>query len=229
MLARYHLKDILNADEFSLLYETLPSKSSHFRGKRCSCGKRSKVQSTGMAASNALGKQIPIFLIGKSASLRCFKLVRKLSCRYQSQKTVWMDGALFEEWLHELDRKFEMQERKVVMIVGICPAHPEGSVLNAVNLQFLHPNTTYCTEPMDQGIIRYVCFISFLFYQQSQSNRNRMLKFCCRRSSLFKKFFDCKDRSVKHGRKSWALWSKTFFILLNATGNYHRIWDRISN
>ena len=30
MLARYHLKDIFNADEFGLFYEALPSKSSHF-------------------------------------------------------------------------------------------------------------------------------------------------------------------------------------------------------
>ena len=51
ILARYQLKDIFNADEFGLFYETLPSKSSHFRGKHCSGGKHGKVQLTGMAAS----------------------------------------------------------------------------------------------------------------------------------------------------------------------------------
>ena len=30
ILARYHLKDIFNADEFGLFYEALPSKSLHF-------------------------------------------------------------------------------------------------------------------------------------------------------------------------------------------------------
>ena len=34
-----------------------------------------------------------------------------------------MDGTIFEEWLHELDRKFEMQGKKIVMIVDNCPAH----------------------------------------------------------------------------------------------------------
>ena len=162
MLARYQLKDIFNADEIGLFYEALPSKSLHIRGKRCSGGKHSKVQLTGMAASNALGEKIPIFSIGKSASPRCLKYVRNLPWRYRSQKKVWMDRTLFEEWLHELDHKFKMQGTKVVMIVDNFPAHPEVSGLKAINLQFLPRNTTSCTHPMDQGVIRYVCFIILL-------------------------------------------------------------------
>ena len=117
-----------------------------------------------MAASSALGEKIPTFVIGDSASRRCIKHVRNLPCRYQSQKKAWMDGTLFEEWLYELDRKFEMQRRKDVMIVDNCPAHPEVSELKALNLQFKPRNTTSCTKPMDQRVIRYVCFIIFLFY-----------------------------------------------------------------
>ena len=137
-----------------------------------------------MAACNALIEKILMFVIEKSASPRCFKHV---PYRYRSQKKAWMDGTLFEEWLHELDRKFKMQGRKVVMIIDNCPVHQEVSGLKAINLQFSPPNTTSCTQPMDQGVIRYVCFIIFLIYNQSQSNRNRMLRFFCRRSSLFKK------------------------------------------
>ena len=50
------------------------------------------------------------------------------------------------------------------MIVDNFPAHPEVLGLKAVNLQFLHPNTTSYTQAMDQGVIRYVYFIIFLFY-----------------------------------------------------------------
>ena len=64
ILARYHLKDIFNADEFGLFYKALPSKSLHFRSKRRSGGKHSKVRLTGMATSNALGEKIPMFVIG---------------------------------------------------------------------------------------------------------------------------------------------------------------------
>ena len=80
------------------------------------------------------------------------------------KKKAWMDGTLFEEWLHELNRKFEMQGRKVVMKVDNCPAHPEVSGLKAINLQLLPQNITSCIQPTYQGVIRYVCFITFLFY-----------------------------------------------------------------
>ena len=109
--------------------------------RKCKGGKHSRVRLTEMAASNALGEKILMLVIGKSASPRCFKHVRNLLCRCRSQKRAWMDGTLFEEWLHELDRKFKMQQRKVVMIVDNCPAHPEDSGLKAINLQFLPPNT----------------------------------------------------------------------------------------
>ena len=145
----------------------------HFRGKRCSDGKHSKRRLTGKAASNGLGEKIVMFVIGKSASPRCFKHVCNLHCRYQSQKKAWMDGTLFEEWLHELDRKFEMQERKVFMIVDNCPAHPEVSGLKAINLQFLQPSTTSCTQPMDQGgkVCLLCYFLIFLTKpMESQSN-----------------------------------------------------------
>ena len=136
------------------------SQSLHFRGKRFSGGKHSKVRLTGI---NTLGEKIPMFVTQKSASPRLFKHVRNLPCRYRSQKKSWMDGTLFEEWLHELDRQFEMQGRKVIMIVDNCPAHPEVSGLKAINLQFLPPNTTSCTQLTNQGVIKYVCFF-LLFY-----------------------------------------------------------------
>ena len=75
ILARYELQDIFNADEFGLFYQALPSKSLHFRGKRSAGGKHSKVRLTGMAASNALGEKLPMFVIGKYAKPRCFKNV----------------------------------------------------------------------------------------------------------------------------------------------------------
>ena len=116
-----------------------------------------------MDASKALGEKIPMFVIGKSAGPRCFKHVRNLADIDFKRKHGWM-GSFFEEWLHKLDRKFVIQERKVVMIVDNCPAHPKFSGLKAINLQFLQPNTTSYTQQMDQGVIRCACFIIFLSY-----------------------------------------------------------------
>ena len=83
LLVRYQPKAIFNGDEFGLLYEALPSKSLHFRRKRRLGAKYGKIWLTGMAASNALGENIPMFVIGKSTNPRCFKHIRNLPCRYQ--------------------------------------------------------------------------------------------------------------------------------------------------
>ena len=73
-----------------------------------------------------------------------------------------MDGTIFEEWLHELDRNFEMQGKKIVMIVDNCPAHAEVSGLKAIKLQFLTPNPTSCTQPMGQDVSRYTLILFYV-------------------------------------------------------------------
>ncbi|XP_057307425.1 tigger transposable element-derived protein 6-like [Hydractinia symbiolongicarpus] len=103
ILSRYPLEDIFNADEFGLFFQCLPNKTLHMKGDKCSEGKYSKVRLTGLAAGNALGERLPMFVIGKSANPRCFKGVKTLPCRYRSQKKSWMSGELFEEWVRELD------------------------------------------------------------------------------------------------------------------------------
>ena len=154
ILSRYELKDIFNADEFGLFYQALPSKSMHFRNERCSGGKFSKVRLTGLAAANATGEKLPMFVTGKSAKPRCFKNVKNLPCRYRSQNKSWMDGNLSTEWVRQLDNKFVAEGRKIALIIDNCPAHPEIDNLQAVELIFLPPNTTPKTQPMDQGVIR---------------------------------------------------------------------------
>ena len=154
ILSKYELKDIYNADEFGLFYQALPDKSLHYKGERCHGGKHSKVRLTGLAAGNATGEKLPLFVIGKYAKPRCFSGVKSLPCRYRSQKNSWMDGDLFTEWVKELDRKYAAQDRKIALIVDNCPANPEVDGLKAIELIFLPPNTTLKTQPMDEGVIR---------------------------------------------------------------------------
>ncbi|XP_057305268.1 tigger transposable element-derived protein 4-like [Hydractinia symbiolongicarpus] len=154
ILSRYPLEDIFNADEFGLFFQCLPNKTLHMKGDKCSGGKHSKVRLTGLAAGNASGERLPMFVIGKSAKPRCFKGVKTLPCRYRSQKKSWMSGELFEEWVRELDRKFSVFKRKIALIIDNCTAHPHVENLEWVELIFLPPNTTSRTQPMDQGIIR---------------------------------------------------------------------------
>ena len=169
LLARYQLKDIFHGDEFGLFYEALPSKSLHFRGKRCSGGKHGKVRLTGTAASNALSETIQMFVIGKSVNSRCFKHVSNLRCRYLSQKKAWMDGTFFDEWLRELDRKFEMRGRKTVMMALQIQKFQDWKLLNnnfcrqillLVHSQWVRvlSGVFYPNGVFFQGVIRCILF-----------------------------------------------------------------------
>ena len=74
--------------------------------------------------------------------------------RYRSQKKSWMDSILFEEWIREVDRRFNKEGQKIVLLVDNCPAHPSIDNLVSTELIFLPPNTTSKLQPIDQGVIR---------------------------------------------------------------------------
>ena len=88
ILSRYRLEDICNADEFGLFYQALPSKSIHLKSERCSGGKDSKLRLAGLAAGNAMGDKLAMFVIGNSVKPHCFQHVKTLPCQYRSQKKV---------------------------------------------------------------------------------------------------------------------------------------------
>ena len=101
IISHYNSRDIHNADEFGLFYKALPTKSIHLKDEKCSGSKNSKIRLTGLAAANMCGENIPMFVIGKSDKLRCFKGIKNTPCRYRVQKKSWMDSELFEEWVRE--------------------------------------------------------------------------------------------------------------------------------
>ena len=153
-LSNYELKIIYNTDEFGLFYQCLPNKTYQLKSEKCSGGKLSKIRITSLAAANALGEKLPMFVIGKAKKPRCFKNIRFLPCRYRNQRKSWMDGVLFEEWVREIDRKFDAEGRKIALVIDNCPSHPDIANLKAIKLFFLPPNTTSQTQLMDQGVIR---------------------------------------------------------------------------
>ena len=65
-----------------------------------------------------------------------------------------MSGELFEDWVHELDQKFAVSNKKIALIIDNCMAHPHVQKLKWVELIFLPLNTTSHTQRMDQDIIR---------------------------------------------------------------------------
>ena len=71
-----------------------------------------------------------------------------MPCRYRAQRKSWMSIFLCDEWVKELDRKFK-ENRKIVLVVDNCPAHPIVDELKEFELVFLPPNTTLKTQLMD--------------------------------------------------------------------------------
>jgi hypothetical protein len=45
------------------------------------------------------------------------------------------------------------EERKILFFIDNCTAHNLTSTLNAIQMQFLSPNTTSVLQPLNQGII----------------------------------------------------------------------------
>ena len=154
LLFNYKLEDILNADEFDLFYQCLPSSTCHLSREKCFGGKSSKVRLTGMAVTSAAGERLEMFVIGKFKKPRCFKNIKQLPCRYRTQKKSWMTGVLFEEWVRKLDSSFQAQNRKAALLIDNFPAHPEIKNLTNINLIFLPPNTMSVLQPIDQRVIQ---------------------------------------------------------------------------
>lgn len=71
---KYSPQDIFNADETALFFKLLPAKTITYKGNKCTGGKKSKERITVMVAANMTGtEKLPLFVIGKSRNLRCFK------------------------------------------------------------------------------------------------------------------------------------------------------------
>jgi hypothetical protein len=155
ILKRFQPKDIYNADETGLFFQSLPNRSLVQKGESCSGGKESKNRLTVLVCANMSGcDKVPLFVIGRSLKPRCFKGVKSLPCQYTANKKAWMTGDLFTEWLRKLDASMRRQKRKIALILDNAPCHPSPPHLTNIELCFLPPNTTSKTQPMDQGVIR---------------------------------------------------------------------------
>jgi len=53
-----------------------------------------------------------------------------------------MTGDIFMNWIKQLDLSFKKQNRKILLLVDNCPAHPTNIPLENIKLHFLPPNAT---------------------------------------------------------------------------------------
>ncbi|XP_026462657.1 tigger transposable element-derived protein 4-like, partial [Ctenocephalides felis] len=123
--------DIFNADETGLFYKLMPERTLKFKGENCSGGKLTKDRITLVVAANMSGtEKKKLLIIGLD------------------------DVGNFEKWIRDWDRDLVKKNRKILLLVVNCPAHPNIADLKSITLAFFPPNTTSILQPMDQGIIR---------------------------------------------------------------------------
>lgn len=152
ILDRYKPSDVYNADESGLFYNLLPDRTLAVRNDPCKGGKRSKERLTVLLCANMDGSdKLKPYVIGKSKNPRAFKGARAIPCFYEANKKAWMTSQLFKQWLHSFDARMGVKNRKVVLFVDRCPAHPDIKLHN-VELVFLPANCTSVLQPLDQGV-----------------------------------------------------------------------------
>lgn len=151
----YSCEDIFNGDETGLFYKMTPDRTLKFKGENCVGGKQSKLRYTVWVCANMTGSEkCKLLIIGKYERPRCMANVKNLPVIYKSNKRAWMTSAIFENYLKDWDGKLRRQNRKILLLVDNCAAHPKNLILRNIRLEFLPPNCTSVVQPMDQGIIK---------------------------------------------------------------------------
>lgn len=157
LIRNYDKDNIFNADETGVFFKCLPNKTLAFKNEKCFGGKSSKERITVMVGCNMTGSEkLKLLVIGKSKNPRCFKGIKSLDVDYEHNRKAWMTSEIYKKWLLNLDKKFGCQNRKILMFVDNCPAHPRnvGDKLKNIELAYFPPNMTSVLQPMDQGIIK---------------------------------------------------------------------------
>ena len=96
LLKEYQPDDIYNADETGLFFRLMPDRTLEFKNVDCHGGKQSKERITTLVCANMSGTdKVPLFVLGKAAKPRCFKNVKSLPTKYDSNAKAWMTGEIF--------------------------------------------------------------------------------------------------------------------------------------
>ncbi len=157
-------EQILNADEFALLWRSLPRQT--YSQERVPGGAVRKDRITGLLTVNATGTFKDLMVIGKAAVPMAGRsgLGRERwqalcgtegSHMYRNNPKAWMTRAFFEDWLLHLDSRLA---DPVLLLVDNASVHLVAAEfrlgLSKIRLECFHPNVTSWIQPADQGVIR---------------------------------------------------------------------------
>ena len=106
----------------------MPTKSMVTKGDSCNGGKNAKDRITVL---------LKPLVIGKSKKPQCFYgfEVASLGFDYDFSKKAWMTTSIFTTWLNQLNNRMRFEQRRILMFVDNCAAHPDVQ-LSYVKLVF---------------------------------------------------------------------------------------------
>lgn len=156
-LKTYNPDDIYNADETGLYFRATPDGSLCYKHIALSGYKKCLDRITVLCCTNMSGSdKLKLLIIGKASKPRCFKGLRieSLPVKYYANKNAWMTSEIFRNWLTDWDFNLQHEQRKILLLVDNCTAHPHLDNLKNIQLEYLPTNTTSLVQPMDMGIIK---------------------------------------------------------------------------
>ena len=144
--------------------------------------RRRRNRLTVLVGASMMGEKLPLVVVGKSKSPKCFKGIRSVPLDYFANTKAWMTGDLFEDIVKKWNRQFSKEKRNILLIIDNCPAHPRHLSFSNITIKFLPPNTTSKLQPCDQGIIQ--CLKVHYQYQLVQK-KLLAIRICRQRIEVF--------------------------------------------
>ena len=125
ILKEYEMKDVFNCDETGLIFKQATKKSLVRAGDSGHEKKVQKERLTVLICCSWMGEKEKLLMIGKAVNPRALKGANfgKLPVIYRSQKSAWMTGRIFEEWLRDFDCRMNTQGRNVLLTMDNVGVH----------------------------------------------------------------------------------------------------------
>ncbi|XP_066293140.1 tigger transposable element-derived protein 6-like [Branchiostoma lanceolatum] len=152
ILREYDPELIYNCDETGLFYRALPNGTLAAKGENVAGGKKAMDRISILFTCNMTGtdKLTPL-VIGHSKNPRCFRC-NHVPLPWYANKRAWMTGEIFTEWVKKVDRDMGRRQKKILLVLDNCTAHPKDVQLENIRVLYLPSNTTSIIQPLDQGI-----------------------------------------------------------------------------
>ncbi|KAF9221518.1 DDE-domain-containing protein [Gyrodon lividus] len=154
LVAKFTPRDSFNVDETGFNPYSPPDRG--LTTKQMSGKKKEKFHITIALTCNSDGSEkLKPFFIGKAAKPRCFKQCtpEQRGFYYWNNKHAWMTGALFEEWIKQLDIKMKCANRHILLLMDNFSGHMISYQPSHIQMKYFEPNMTPFVQPCDAGII----------------------------------------------------------------------------